>query len=214
MKIRNSCDMSTCARQNRNGMCARLSLIRLNCSYEEALCPCLPIKRIAKKWSDWADDRAAGLYDFSMLWTRTAPSSPWLKDEHVQLSEMCFRRFWARRKTYVVQKAPILVGVGSTGPVFAPYWSARLAVGCSKARTASARPALHPKGHLPKPVGYTYEFTGPKIGRTHSEPGERMWQLHRRRLISYGLPTDHSLLWLLKSYEPGNSWVSCMRPKH
>ena len=146
MKIRNSCDMSTCARQNRNGMCARLSLIRLNCSYEEALCPCLPIKRLAKKWSDWADDRAAGLYDFSMLWTRMAPSSPLLKDEHVQLSEMCFRRFWARRKSYVVQKAPILVGSGSTGPVFAPYWSARLAVGCSKARTASAWPRTASEG--------------------------------------------------------------------
>ena len=37
----------------------------------------------------------------------------------------------------MVQKAPILVG--STGPVFTPYWSARLAVGCSNARTASAR---------------------------------------------------------------------------
>ena len=37
----------------------------------------------------------------------------------------------------VVQMAPILVG--STGPVFAPHWSARLDVGCYKARTASAR---------------------------------------------------------------------------
>ena len=37
----------------------------------------------------------------------------------------------------VVQTAPMLVG--STRPVFAPYWSARLAVGYSKARTASAR---------------------------------------------------------------------------
>ena len=36
----------------------------------------------------------------------------------------------------------------------APHWSARLAVSCSKARTASARAA--PKGHLPKPMGYTY----------------------------------------------------------
>ena len=26
-----------------------------------------------------------------------------------------------------------------TGPVFAPYWSATLTVGCSKVRTASAR---------------------------------------------------------------------------
>ena len=72
----------------------------------------------------------------------------------------------------MVQKAPILVG--STGSVFAPYWSARLAVGCSKARNASAGPSLHPKGHLPKPVGYTYGFTEPKFGRIYREPGERM----------------------------------------
>ena len=37
----------------------------------------------------------------------------------------------------MVQQTPI--NVGSTGLVFAPYWSARLAVGCSKARTGSAR---------------------------------------------------------------------------
>ena len=29
-------------------MCAQLSLIRLRCSYEEVVCPCLPFKRIAK----------------------------------------------------------------------------------------------------------------------------------------------------------------------
>ena len=51
-------------------------------------------------------------------------------------------------------------------------------------------------------------YTGPKIGRTHREPGERMWQLHRMRVISYGLPTDHSLIWLPKSYEPGHTRVS------
>ena len=50
---------------------------------------------------------------------------------------MGFRRFWARREPCVVQKAPILVG--STSPVFAPYCSSRLTVGCSKARAASAR---------------------------------------------------------------------------
>ena len=58
--------------------------------------------------------------------------------------------------------------VGSTSPVFAPYWPARLAVGCSKAHTASA---LHPK-----PVGYMYGFmlywakklkNTQRTGRTH-----------------------------------------------
>ena len=68
---------------------------------------------------------------------RTGPYSPWVKDEHVKLSKMGFRRFWARTESCVVQTAPIIMG--STGHVFAPYWSARLAVGCSKACTASAR---------------------------------------------------------------------------
>ena len=63
--------------------------------------------------------------------------SPWVKDEHVELSEMGFRRFWARREPCVVQIAPTLEG--SIGPVFASYWSARLAVDCSKAHTVSAR---------------------------------------------------------------------------
>ena len=64
------------------------------------------------------------------------PYSPWVKDEHVELSEMGFRRFWTGGASCVVQIAPILVD--STGSVFASYWAARLAVGCSKARTASA----------------------------------------------------------------------------
>ena len=120
------------------------------------------------------DDRAAGLYDFSMFWTRTAPSSPWLKDEHVQLSEMGFRRFWARRESCVVQKAPILVG--STGPVFAQYWSARLAVGCSKARTASARARTASEGAPSETCGVHV--------RVHAIPGEnrkntqRTWRTH------------------------------------
>ena len=48
-------------------------------------------------------------------------------------------------------------------------------------------------------------YTGPKIRRTHRAPRERMSHLHRRRVISYGLPTDHSLLWFPKSYEPGHT---------
>ena len=44
-----------------------LSLIRLRCLYEKALCSCLPIERIRKLRSEWADDRAAGLYDCSII---------------------------------------------------------------------------------------------------------------------------------------------------
>ena len=44
---------------------------------------------------------------FDVFWTRMGPFSPWLNDEHVQLSEMGFRQFWARRESCVVQKAPI-----------------------------------------------------------------------------------------------------------
>ena len=48
---------------------------------------------------------------------------------------MGFRRFWARRDPCVVQTAPIFL----VTPYFFLYWSARLAGGCSKAPTASAR---------------------------------------------------------------------------
>ena len=50
---------------------------------------------------------------FDDFWTRTGPYSPWVKDEHVQLSEMGFRRFWARRESCVAQKAPTYVGTTS-----------------------------------------------------------------------------------------------------
>ena len=212
MKIRNNCDVWTCARQNRNGMCAQLSLNRLRCSHEEDLCPCLLIKRIAKtliRLDGWP--RCGFVRFFDDIWTRTgpySPYSPWLKDEPVQLSEMGFRRFWARRESCVVQKAPILVG--STGPVLAPYWSARLTVGYSKARMASARARTASKVAPSETRGVhvrVHAILGqkPKIARTHREPGKRMWQLHRRRVISYGLPKDHSPLWLPKSYEPGHT---------
>ena len=100
--------------------------------------------------------------------------SPWVKDEHVELLEMGFRRFWARRESCVVQMAPILVG--PTGPLFAPYWSARLTVSCSKARTASARARTASEGAPPKPASYTYGFmlywaknhkNTQRSGRTH-----------------------------------------------
>ena len=159
----------------------------------------MPIKRIAKtliSLGGWPG-AGGGVRFFDDFWTRTMPYSPWLKDEHVQLSEMGFRRFWARGESCVVQKAPILVC--STGPVFAQYcirrgpyrnpWDTRMG-SCN---------------------------IGPKIARTHREPGERMWQLHRRRVISYGL---HGLHWPQPPMAPEvlragtHPWVLCIRPKH
>ena len=98
MKIRNSCDMWTCAQHNRNGMCAQLSLIRLRCSYEEALRPCLPTKHLAKplfRLGGWP--RCRFMIFRWLLDPYGAVYSPCVKDEQVELSEMGFRRFWARR---------------------------------------------------------------------------------------------------------------------
>ena len=91
-------------------------------AYLFTLCPCLPDQT----------RRMTALRVCTIFRWYLDLYSPWLKDEHEKISEMGFRRFWARRESYVVQKTHI--HVGSTGPVFAPYWS----VGCSKACTASA----------------------------------------------------------------------------
>ena len=189
-------------------MCAQLSLIRLSCSYEEALCPCLPQQ---KSWSCWTDDRAAGLYDVSMIfgnvWGRIARG--W------KMSKYSFQR-WASddyRPVETVRGPKEAIYVGSTGPVFAPYWSARLAVGCSKARTASARAALHPKGHLPKPDGTRTVpcYTGPntqRTGRTHVTVASQEDDFVR---TSHGPQTPMAPQVLRAGADP---WVSCMRPKH
>ena len=102
------------------------------------------------------------------------PYSPWVKDEHVERSEIGFRRFWARRESCVVQMVPIFVG--STGPLFAPYLSARLGIGCSKARTESARARTASEG-APSDTRWVrvrVHAILEKITRTHREPGERM----------------------------------------
>ena len=51
----------------------------------------------------------------------------------------------------MVQKTPI--HAGSTGPVFAPCWSARFVVGCSKARKTSARARTASEGAPSKTRG-------------------------------------------------------------
>ena len=74
----------------------------------------------------------------------------------------------------MVQQTAIYVG--STGPVFAPYWSARLALGCSKARTGSARACCTAsEGTLSKTLAVHVRVHDIlQIARAHTEPGERM----------------------------------------
>ena len=83
----------------------------------------------------------------------------------------------------------------------------RLAIGCSKALRCLQGPALHLKEHLPKPGGYTYGFMlyWAKYHKNTQRTGERMWPLHHRRLISYGLNMDHRLPWLPKTYKLGHT---------
>ena len=105
----------------------------------EALCPCLPIKRTAKTLIKLDVRPRYGFVrffsrDFGPVRSRIARG--W------KMSMYSFQR-WASddfgpvdSRACQIRQPPILVG--SIGPVFAPYCSARLAVGCSKARTASA----------------------------------------------------------------------------
>ena len=97
------------------------------------------------------------------------------------------------RELCVVQTMPILVD--STDHVFAPYWSV--------ARTATARAHTASKGAHSETRVVHVRVHAILRQKSHRKPGERMWQSHRRRVISYSLPTDHSLLWLHKSYETG-----------
>ena len=70
-------------------------------------------------------------------------------------------------------------------------------------------PALHPKGHLTKPIGYTYGLllTGPK-SQEYTDNRENA----RDSCITggYGLRTDHRLVWLPKSYGPTGTLVGLM----
>ena len=112
------------------------SSVWLDSAYEEALYPCLPIKRIAKTLIRLGGSTRFGFVR-SMIFglVRGCIARGW------KISMYSFQR-WASDdfgpiESCMVQKAPI--HVGSTDHVFALYWSARLAVGCSKAPTASAR---------------------------------------------------------------------------
>ena len=88
-----------------------------------------------------------------------------------------------------IRQAPILVGF--TGPVFAPYCSARLAVGCPKARTASARARTASEGA-------PYETRRVHV-QVHSILGQN------RKSTHVTIPTDHRLVWFPESSGSGNT---------
>ena len=105
--------------------------------------------------------------------------------------------------------------MGSTGPVFAHYCSARLAVGCAKARTASVRTRTASEGHLTK-------LTRRVHVRFHAILGQKSQEHTENRenacdsciaggLISHG-PQTHMAPQVLRPGE--HPWVSCMRHKH
>ena len=81
---------------------------------------------------------------------------------------------------HIVSKCNIFVFVFQYGPVFAPHWSARLVIGYSKARMASAQARTASEGAPSESLGVHVHvragscYTGQKIARTHREPGERM----------------------------------------
>ena len=150
---------------------------------------CLPIKCIVKtliRLGGWP--RCGFVRFFDDFWTGTGPYTPWLKDEHEKLSDlMDFWRFWAHRVSCMVQKTPICLH----------------------------RPALHLKGHLPKPVGYGFMLYWAKnhkntqrTGIMHltiaSQEGDFVQTSHRRQTPMAPQVIRAGAL----------PWVSCMRPKH
>ena len=168
----------------------------------EALCPCLPIKRIVKsliRLSVWPCCRFVRF--FAGFWPRTGPYSPWLNDEHVQLSVMGFRRFWARRWSCVSDLTSAHT-CGFYRPCICPILSTRLAVGCSKAHTASARAGTASEGapyEIRKVHVQVHAIQGQNCKNTH-RMGECMWHLHHRRVRTF-----HRLVRLPKSYGPGHT---------
>ena len=182
--------MWTCALQNRNGMCAQLCLIILRCSYEEAFCPCLPIKRIAKPLIRLGGWPRCEFVRFSMIfgplrgritrgWKMSMYSfQRWASDDFGPIES----RAWSKRRPYM----------GSTGLVFAPYWLIRQTVGCSKASTASAKKF--------KNTQWTW--------RTHVTVASQEVDFVR---TSHGPQTPMAPQVLRAGAHPR---VSCMRPEH
>ena len=190
MKLRNNCDMWTRAQQNRND--------------SEALCPVCQLSAQRNLWLDWVYDRAAGLYNF--LWVFGPVRG------HIacglMISMYSFPR-WASddfgivaSRACQIRQAPILVG--STGPVFATYYSARLAVGCSKALTASARAHTASEG-APYKTRRVHVRVHAILGQNRKNTQNQENACDSCIAGGYGLPTDHRLVWLPKSYGPGNT---------
>ena len=136
------------------------------------------IKHIVSKARGWK----MGIYSFQR----------WASDDFGPIES----RAWSKRRPYLwVLQALYLPHTGlQDWPKVVPMPVRRL-----------HGPALHPKGHLPKSVRYTYGLMlyWAKIARTHREPGERMCQLHRRT------PMAPQVL-----RAGAHPWVSSMRHKH
>ena len=126
-----------------------------------------------------------------------------------------FRRFWARRVSCVVQMGPI--PVGSTDPVFAPYWSAILVVGCSKVRTASVRVRTASEGTPSESRGIHVRVHA-ILGQNHKNT-----QITERTHVTIA-SQEGDFVWTSHGPQPPMApqalragvlpWVLCMRPKH
>ena len=168
-----------------------------------ALCPCLPIKHIAKTLIRLGGWPCCGFVRVSsVFWTRKGPYSPWLKDLHVQLSEMGFRRFglvdsrvWSERLPYVWVLQALYLHLSDLQDW--PY--------------GVPKPVLHRKGHLINPYGTRSCYTKPKLVRTHREPGEHMWQLHHGRVQTSHRQQTRMAPQVLRAGK--HPWVPCMQPK-
>ena len=95
-----------------------------------------------------------------------------------------------------IRQAPILMGF--IGPVFAPYYSARLSAGCSKARTASARTGTASEGapyETRRVYVRVYSILGQnrkntqRTGRTHVTIASQKGTDFPRTTDSYGSPS-------------------------
>ena len=110
--------------------------------------------------------------------------------------------------------APILMG--STGHVFAPYWSEDWPEIVPKPVRRLHGSALHPKGHLPKPVGCTYGFM---LYWAKTLKNTENWENACDSCIAEGCfrkdfprTTDSFGSQVLRAGV--HPWVSCSRPKH
>ena len=162
----------------------------------EVLCPCLPIMRIAKSLIRLCVWPRCGFVRFFPVRGRIARG--WKMSMYMH----SFPR-WASddfgpvdSRACQIRQTPIIMG--STGPVFVPYCSVRLAVGCSKARTASARARTPSEGapyetrrahvRVHAALGQNRKNTQ-RTGRTHVTIASQEATDFPRTTDSYGSPS-------------------------